>query len=93
MVDADLGFGRHRRLGVERHAGAGKPDHVEVVGAVADGNGVDRRRLGGRNLAQSLGLGGAAEDGSATEAEEAAILLDQPVGAVFLETEFRRCGG
>ena len=40
IPDADGRLGGNRRLGMQGDADAGQPQHVEVVGAVADGNGV-----------------------------------------------------
>ena len=56
-VDRGVGGVADHRLGVERDAEAGRADHAEVVGAVADGDGLRQRharRL--REPAQRLGL-------------------------------------
>ena len=42
MVDTDVGFGGDRWLRVKRHTRAGKTDHVEIVGAIADCDGIGR---------------------------------------------------
>ncbi|OWK21541.1 hypothetical protein AJ88_17095 [Mesorhizobium amorphae CCBAU 01583] len=88
MIDADLCLGCYGGLGVQGDAGAGEADHVEVVGAVTDGNGIGRRQVEtGSNFEQRFSLGGAAKDRLGDEPGEEIVLLDQPVGTVFLEAE------
>ena len=63
-------------------------DHVEVVGAVADGDRVGRPQAeAGADLVERVGLGGAAEDRLGDLAGQPAVLFEQPVGAVFLKAE------
>ena len=65
-------------------------EHVEIVGAVADGDRVGRRQAEARgDLGQRVGLGGAAEDRLGDRAGEPAVGLEQPVGAVLVEAELR----
>ena len=59
VVDAYLRLGRHGRLGMQRDPHAGQADHVEIVGAVADGKHV--ARIGvvpDGDVGERLGLGG-----------------------------------
>ena len=73
---------------MEGDAGAGQLQHAEIIGAVADGNGVvgvDAERFG--DVEQGVNLGLLAEDRFGDDAGELAIFLDQDVGAVFVEAE------
>ena len=86
MVDADLRLGRDGRLGVEGDAHAGKLDHVEIVGAVADGEhvlGVGMVTEG--DVGKRLGLCGAAELGDL--ARQPTVYDYQTVGAVLVKAE------
>jgi len=40
VIDADPSLGRNGRLGMHGHAKAGNPDHVQIIGAIADGHGL-----------------------------------------------------
>ena len=83
MIDAHLRLGRDDRLGMQRDAGSGEADHVEIVGAVADRNGIGRREpKPGGDSASASALADAAEDRFGDEAGELAVRFEQPVGAV-----------
>ena len=88
MVDA-VGRGRgDGGLGMERDAGAGQADHVEIVGTIADGDRIVRREAETRgDRPQRIGLGGAAENGLGNLAGEAPPLGQQRVRLVFPEAE------
>ena len=48
MVDANLCLRRHGRLGVKRDTCPGQADHVEIIGAVANRDGVGGRQAEAR---------------------------------------------
>ena len=80
MIDSRVRFRGDRRLGVQRHAGAGQADHVEVVGAVAYRDGVGRRQPApGGDLGERCRFGRPAEDRFGDLARQPPIRLDQPV--------------
>ena len=88
MVHAEPGRLLHLRLGVERHAHAGRAQHGKVIGAVAHGDRIPGRDSEPRGDApQRLQLRLLAEDRKGHLAGEAAILHDQLIGLVLVEAE------
>ena len=62
--------------------------HVEVVGAVADGDRVGRGQAeAAGDLVERIGLGRAAEDRLGDGAGQPAAVFEKPVGAVLLKAD------
>ena len=95
VIDANRGLRGDRGLGVKRNAGSGEADHVEIVGAVADSDRVGRRQSqASRDVLQRVRLGFPAKYRLAHLARQFSDVLQQMVGAVFVEAElFRDTGG
>ena len=88
MVDAGPRDGGDGRLGVVGDAEAGLLDHAEIVGAVADHQGVEIVEVEGlAQLDQGGELGGAAEDRLGDLAGQLAVLDLELVGATFLKSD------
>ncbi len=93
MVDPVGCRRRDHRLGMERDAGAGDRDHVEIVGTVADGE-----RVAGHEpqpcgrLTQHFGLCCPPEDRLLHRPRQISICLCEPVGAVLAKADRRGDG-
>ncbi len=88
MVDPHLRFGRDDGLGMKGDAEAGGADHVEIVGAIADGKSRGQRNFveGGEGLkAAELGL--AADDRIADGAGEHLAIDFEDIGHGFVEAD------
>ena len=82
-VAGDDGFG------VVGDADAGVPQHVQVVGAVADGHGlIQGQGVGLGEVVQGGAFGGAVQDGVAEASGEGGAVIQQGIGAMFVKTEF-----
>ena len=90
MVDPRGGGGGDRGLGVVGDAEAGRLDHAEVVGAVADHQRVEIVEIEGFAQFDQRGeLGGAAQNRLGDFAGELAVGDLEFVGAVLLEADHR----
>jgi len=90
VVDPRRSRGGDRRLGVVGDAETGVPDHVEVVGAVADRERVDVVEIEGfGELDQGCEFCGAAQNRLDHFAGEPAVLDLQLVSAVLVKAEHR----
>ncbi len=85
MVDADLRLFGNDGLGVERHSSAGKLQHSEIVGTVADGDDVRRRDAEPfRNVDECVDLGLLAEDRPGN------VTVSLPFSSTRMLARFRR---
>ena len=90
MIDPGRCRGCDRRLGVVGNAEAGRLDHAEIVGAIADHQRVDVVEVKGfGELDQRRKLDGAAQDRFGHLAGELAVLDFELVGAVLLKADDR----
>ena len=88
VIDPHRCRGGDRGLGVVGDAEAGVLDHAEIVGAVADHEGVEVVEIEGlAQLDQGGELGGAAEDRLGDLAGQFAILDPELIGAVLLKSD------
>jgi len=89
MIDTDLRLFGNDGLGVQRHAAAGKLQHAEIVGAVADGDHIRRRDAEPfRNVDKRIDLRLSAEDRTGHVAGQCPILFEELVGTIFVKAEF-----
>ena len=88
MVDAHVGGGSERRLGVIGDAEAGALDHQQIVGAVARGEGFLRDETeAGKRILQRGELRLAAEDRLGDPAGQPARGDFEPVAVAFVEAD------
>lgn len=94
MVDAMARGGGDHRLGMQRHAGPGAGKHVEIVGAIADGDDVGGRPAEATGDIEERGdLGLLAEDRFGDGSGEMTVDFVKDVGAVLVEADHRRDAG
>ncbi len=87
VLDVCISPRRHDRFGVVGNSQAGRGDHVEVVGAVADGERVCGGKVQRRRFAaQRLEFRRAPEDGFAHRAGQRRAIVEQSIGAIGVKT-------
>ena len=91
VIDAERHGLLHFRLGVERHAHAGGLQHGNVVGAVADGDGIGGgQAVHQAEMLEGRKLGLLAENGFRHLARELAIFNDEVVGLIGVKADAGR---
>ena len=88
MVDAALGCGDHRWLGMIGNPQAGAQEHRQIIGAIADGQGFGMMQA--KLLTQSVKRrkpGRGAQDRLLNTPRNPAIPNDQAIGAVLVELQ------
>src|SRR5687768_242647 len=88
MVDSHPRLRTHSRLCVKSHTESRRGKHVDVVGTIADGKGLDKIEPEfSRDLSQGRRFRIAPENGFEREPGEPAACNDEFVGALAVETQ------
>ena len=88
MIDADACFGSDGRFGMNRHPGARKSEHIEVVRAVADGHHLAQVEIeAGSDLHKRIRLRLTTKNWLHNLARELSVRFDESVRPVLVETE------